>query len=138
MTMLMVFRSIAWSKWGSIASISPDGKDLYLQTLRCDPKDGSWGLSEPSPIPRVVDDADIELKHVAWSPAGSELAAIDSAGRVSILSIFSSNNKPIMARHARSDPIDDLQRIVGCYWLNVAPFPANRSVCLSRVSKLIH
>lgn len=128
--LLIDCRSIAWSKWGSIASISSSGTDLHLQNLRCDPADGTWSLTEPLPLPRIVE-PDVPLKHLVWNPQGSELAVIDSAGRITIVSLFNSLNRPTMSKNSRDDPVDDLQRVVGCYWLNLAPLAANRSgVCV--------
>jgi mediator of RNA polymerase II transcription subunit 16 len=125
-------RAIAWSKWGSIASITPDGAVLEFRNLRCSPEDGNWALSEPTKTPPLTSNLDGgPLKHICWSPTGSELAVIDAAGRVTILSIFSSLNKPTLSRHCQGDPADDLHGVVGCYWLN-APYPANRPVCLSK------
>ncbi|KAH8592398.1 mediator complex, subunit Med16 [Bisporella sp. PMI_857] len=117
-------QSIAWSKWGGIASIGLDGTSLYVQNLRCNPKDGTWALSEPVLTPPVAEDhPDIQLKHLIWSSHGSELAIIDAVGRITILTIFASINKPSLSRSCRIDPIDDLQRVVGCYWLNPSPVP---------------
>lgn len=122
-------RGIAWSKWGSIAAISSNGVALELRNLRCHPKDGSWALSEPTTTPPFTNSLDGgPLKHLCWSPTGSELAVIDAAGRVTILGLFSSLNKPTLHRTSQLDPADDLHRVVGCYWLNLAPYPANRPV----------
>jgi mediator of RNA polymerase II transcription subunit 16 len=122
-------RTIAWSKWGSIASITPDGAVLEFRNLRCHPENGEWALSEPTKTPPLTSNLDGgPLKHICWSPTGSELAVIDAAGRVTILSIFSSLNKPTLSRHCQGDPADDLHGVVGCYWLNLAPYPANRPV----------
>lgn len=122
-------RGIAWSKWGSIASITSNGAALELRNLRCSPEDGSWALSEPSITPPLVNMDGGPLKHLCWSPTGSELAVIDSAGRVTILAIFASLNKPSISRNCQVDPPDDLHKVVGCYWLNLGPYPANRLVC---------
>ena len=132
--LLTYFRHIAWSKWGSIASIASNGTALNLQNLRCNPSDGSWSLTEPLPLPRIVE-ADVPLKHLVWNPSGSDLAVIDSAGRVAILSLFNSLNRPTMSKNSREDPADDLQRVVGCYWLNLAPLPPNRPVCCSNIEE---
>ena len=130
-TVLTCFRGIAWSKWGSIASITPSGATLELRNLRCNPEDGNWALSEPTLTPPLTSNTDGgPLKHLCWSPTGSELAVIDAAGRVTILAIFSSLNKPSLSRTCQIDPSDDLHHVVGCYWLNMAPFPANRPVRL--------
>lgn len=47
------------------------------------------------------------LKHLSWSPTGCDLAAVDAAGRVTILSVFSSLNKPTLSRVGQGDPSDD-------------------------------
>ena len=97
--------------------------------LRCSSRDGSWCLSEPTLTPPLSQGLEGgSLKHLCWSPTGSELAVIDAAGRVSILSIFSSLNKPTLSRHAQMDPTDDLHAVVGCYWLNLSPYPQSRPV----------
>jgi mediator of RNA polymerase II transcription subunit 16 len=128
---LTVCRTIAWSKWGSIASITPGGATLELRNLRCSCRDGTWGLSEPTLTPPLSPNNDGgPLKHLCWSPTGSELAVIDAAGRVAILSLFSSLNKPTLSRHAQMDPVDDLHGVVGCYWLNLYPYPQSRPVRL--------
>ncbi|CAD6446684.1 57a8b159-a03f-41bf-85e8-e000fc477235 [Sclerotinia trifoliorum] len=123
-------QGIAWSKWGSIASITPNGNGLELRNLRCHPTDGTWGLSKPTLIPQLTNNLDGgPLKHLSWSPTGSELAVIDSAGRVTILQIFSSLNKPGIIRPCSPEPADDLHAVVGCFWLNLGPFqnrPAGR------------
>lgn len=125
-------RAIAWSKWGSIASIAPGGTTLELRNLRCSSRDGSWALSEPTLTPPLSSGTETSpLKHLCWGPSGSELAAIDAAGRVTILSLFSSLNKPTLSRHAQVDSIDDLHAVVGCYWLNLAPYPQSRPVRLN-------
>src|SRR5271168_3116069 len=106
-------RAIAWSKWGSIASISSNGLALELRNLRCHPENGIWGLSEPTITPPLTSTMDGgPLKHLCWSPTGSELAVIDAAGRVTILAIFSSLNKPTLSRHCQADPADDLHSVV--------------------------
>lgn len=129
--LLQTLRAVAWSKWGSIAAISSNGATLELRNLRCHPEDGSWTLSEPTTTPPFTATLDGgPLKHLSWSPTGSELAVIDAAGRVTILGLFSSLNKPTLHRASQVDPADDLHRIVGSYWLNLAPYPPNRPVCL--------
>ncbi|KAG4032195.1 hypothetical protein MFRU_007g01070 [Monilinia fructicola] len=117
-------QGIAWSKWGSIASITSNGTGLELRNLRCHPENGVWGLSEPTVIPQLTNNLDGgPLKHLSWSPTGSELAVIDSAGRVTILQIFSSLNKPMMCRPCNPDTADDLHAVVGCFWLSLGAVP---------------
>lgn len=128
---LTFHRAVAWSKWGSIASIAQGGTSLELRNLRCHPENGTWALSEPSSTPALTmaSDGTVQpLKHLCWSPTGSDLAVIDAVGRVSILDVFSSLNKPSLRRDCRLDPADDSYAVVGCYWLNIAAYPANRPV----------
>ncbi|TVY60790.1 Mediator of RNA polymerase II transcription subunit, partial [Lachnellula suecica] len=125
-------QAVAWSNWGCIAAITSNGAALELRNLRCHPENGNWGLSEPTTTPPFTTTLDGgPLKHLSWSPTGSELAVIDSAGRVTILSLFSSLNKPTLHRPCQTDPTDDLYGVVGCYWLNLAPYPPNRPVFLN-------
>jgi len=126
-----LIRAIAWSNWGCIATITSNGAALELRNLRCHPATGDWGLSEPTVTPAFTTTLDGgPLKHLSWSPTGSELAVVDSAGRVTILSIFSSLNKPTLHRPGAGDPADDLYGVVGCYWLNLGPYPPGRPVSL--------
>lgn len=121
-------RGIAWSKWGSIASITSNGLALELRNLRCHPNNGTWALSEPTVTATSATVEGGPLKHLSWSPTGNDLAVIDACGRVTILSVFSSLNMPTMSRLAQSDTADDLHSVVGSYWLNLATFPPNRPV----------
>lgn len=105
---------------------------MEVRNLRCHPDDGTWALSAPV----LTSDVSISaeggpLKHLSWSPNGSDLAAIDAAGRVTILSVFSTLNKPTLSRLGQVDPSDDLHAVVGSYWLNLSTLPnSNRSVSI--------
>ncbi|KFX86163.1 hypothetical protein O988_09735, partial [Pseudogymnoascus sp. VKM F-3808] len=115
-------QSIAWSRWGSIASITSNGFGLEFRNLRIHPKDGSWDLSDPTIIPQITSTVDGgQLKHLCWSPNGADLAAIDAAGRIAILNLSHSLNKPTFTRNSSVDPIEDLHAVVGAYWLNLSP-----------------
>lgn len=128
-TRLTAHRSIAWSKWGSIASIAANGTRLELRNLRCHPDNGAWALNEPLLTENFSESGDGgPIKHLSWGPTGSDLAAIDAAGRVAILSVFSSLNKVNLSRIGQMDPADDLHAVVGSYWLNLATLPPNRPV----------
>lgn len=101
-----------------------------MRHLCCDPSNGTWALSEATvtsssnPAPEGG-----PLRHVSWSPTGSDLAVIDSVGRVTIMSIFSTLNKSSLHRPSQMDPVDDLHRVVGNFWLHIAPYGgSNRPV----------
>jgi mediator of RNA polymerase II transcription subunit 16, fungi type len=131
-------RGIAWSKLGSVASISQSGAGLEFRTIRCHPVDGSWDLSEPTLVPQVnpVQDG-ISLQHLCWSLNGSDLAAIDAVGRVFILTISTFMNKPSLVRSGHTDSTEDLHAVVGAYWLNLLP-AQNRPVGHMIHKKKIH
>ncbi|KAI0398509.1 RNA polymerase II mediator complex subunit Sin4 [Xylariaceae sp. FL0594] len=114
---------LAWSKGGTIASVTPDGQSLEIRHLRADPKNATWGLSEPKLITPWQNLAGGPIVHLSWGPANSELAVVDAVGRVLLLNFNTDLNRHIVFRRWDGDAIDDLQSIVGTYWLN--PLPAN-------------
>ncbi|KAI3332000.1 RNA polymerase II mediator complex subunit Sin4 [Xylariaceae sp. AK1471] len=116
-------QGLAWSKGGTIASIAPDGQSLELRYLRADPKDATWGLSEPTVSVPWQNLNGGPVVHLSWGPASSELAVVDAVGRVLLLNFNSDLNRPVISRRWDGDAIDDLHTIVGTYWLN--PLPAN-------------
>ena len=121
----ILFRRIAWSKLGCIASIAEDGHGVILQALMCSPKDGQWKLSDPSERHGGSSmRSEHPLEHISWNHVGSELAAIDVFGRISIYSILIAMNRMVPIRSCAQDLEDDLGAIVGIMWLN-----PDRTVC---------
>ena len=124
---LTVNSGIAWSAWGSIASITADGMGVELRNPRCHPDTGEWGLSKPETLPPLSSNHDGgPLQHLVWSPNGQELAIIDASGRISVVQLFNSLNKINVYRSNQLDAADDLHEVVGFSWLN--PPLANRNV----------
>ncbi|KAK5652559.1 hypothetical protein OQA88_10320 [Cercophora sp. LCS_1] len=120
-------QAIAWSRQGTIASVTKDGTSIDLRFLSCHPDNGSWDLSAPTPcnIPSPSPGG-IPISHLAWAPTSSpELAVIDAVGRISILSFSITLNRPYFSRRWDSDPTDDLHAVVGCYWVPLL-VPSNR------------
>jgi mediator of RNA polymerase II transcription subunit 16 len=77
-------------------------------------------MSEASAVPDLTATREGGLlKHLCWSPNGSDLAVYDAAGRVCILSITTSLSRPVMTRPRSMDPIDESHRVVGAHWLNI-------------------
>ncbi|KAL0936566.1 mediator of rna polymerase ii transcription subunit 16 [Colletotrichum truncatum] len=123
-------QGVAWSRSGAIASVSPDGRHLETRFLRSHPDDGDWGLSEPTKIELISTNPSSPIVHLAWaSTASPELAVIDAAGRVSILTYSINLNRPFATRKWDHEPGDDLQAVVGCYWLSLAPQSKQYYVC---------
>lgn len=113
-------RSVAWSRSGTIASVTPDGKSLQLRFLRCHPSSGLWDLSEPTTAEFIKGSPAIPMVHLEWSTAGTpDLAVIDAVGRVTIASFPNTLNRPFVMRTWENDPVDDRHAVVGCHWLPV-------------------
>ncbi|KAI0128050.1 RNA polymerase II mediator complex subunit Sin4 [Hypoxylon sp. NC0597] len=120
-------QGVAWSKTGTIASITPDGQQLQLRYIRADNKDAVFSLSEPTTFTPWASLPGGPLVHLTWGPVNSELAVIDAVGRVLILSFHVNLNRPMLSRKWDSDPLDDSQSIVGTYWLPNMPVANPRS-----------
>lgn len=116
-------RTVAWSKAGTVASITPDGQELEIRFLRCQPQDGDWGLSEPEICHHVRGTLEEPLVHLEWAETNNpDLAVFDSTGRVSLLLFGAIVNHGHLVKKPDSDVIDDTHVVVGCHWL-----PANIS-----------
>ncbi|KAI1819979.1 RNA polymerase II mediator complex subunit Sin4 [Xylaria intraflava] len=116
-------QGLTWSKGGTIASITPGGRSLELRYLQADPKTAAWGLSESKVVTPWQSLSGGPVVHLSWGPANHELAVIDAVGRVLLLNFNSDLNRPMVSRRWDGDSIDDLNAVVGTYWLN--PLPAN-------------
>lgn len=114
-------QTLAWSKSGTIATISADGQYLQHRFLRCNPLDGTWDLSQPTTCELLKGSPGIPLVHLEWGATNiPELAIIDAVGRVVIVSFSISLNHPFITRKYDTDPIDDANAVVGAHWLAVA------------------
>ncbi|KAJ4164232.1 hypothetical protein LMH87_005915 [Akanthomyces muscarius] len=117
-------QTVAWSRAGTIASITSDGLGLELRMLRAHPSNGTWGLSEPTTTDLVKGTVANPLVHLEWSPTTApDLAVFDSVGRASIINFPVSLNSPYANRKWDADAVDDMNAVVGCHWLPVAPVP---------------
>jgi len=118
-----LIRSIAWSKSGTIASISPDSCSVQVSFLRADPSDGCWGLSQPSTFDRLTATPSNPIVHLAWSEASPpQLAVIDSIGQVAILTFSETLNDPTISRRWDGEYLPaGNNEVVGCVWLQPPP-----------------
>ncbi|KAK0656360.1 RNA polymerase II mediator complex subunit Sin4 [Cercophora newfieldiana] len=112
-------QAIAWSRQGTIASVSKNATSIDLRFLRCHPDTGAWDMSAPTPCSVLSPvQSGVPIVHLAWAPTSSpELAVIDAVGRISILSFSITLNRPYATRKWDADAVDDLNAVVGCYWL---------------------
>ncbi|KAK2861130.1 hypothetical protein FQN49_004519, partial [Arthroderma sp. PD_2] len=117
-------QKIAWSKMGAIAYIAPDGTKAFLRNLSCNPENGKWGLSDGDPEHPIAEaQGGHTLVHLSWNESGTDLAVIDSCGRISIIGMSVALNVLIQSRPAILDSDDDGNQPVGLMWLSM-----NRSV----------
>ncbi|TDZ10285.1 Mediator of RNA polymerase II transcription subunit 16 [Colletotrichum sidae] len=125
-------QTVAWSKSGVIASVSPDGMSLETRFLRSHPDDGDWGLSEPTKIDLITTHPSSPIVHLSWAGTASpELAVIDATGRVSVLTYSVNLNRPFLTRRWDADSLDEFHAVVGCYWLPLAPGPQGKQYYIS-------
>jgi len=134
-------QGIAWSRHGTIASIARDGTSIDLRFIRCNPHAAEWELSEPTswsppsgpspsppapnpPTPVSAASCSTPFVHLAWAPTPNpDLAVVDALGRITLLSFHITINQTYPVRRWETDVVDDLQQIVGCYWLPTALAP---------------
>ncbi|KAM7209300.1 mediator of RNA polymerase II transcription subunit 16 [Naviculisporaceae sp. PSN 640] len=122
-------QGIAWSRQGTIASISKDGRSIDLRFLHSRPDNGAWELSEPYSCSNALSPPAGLIAHLAWGVTSSpDLAVIDTVGRISILSFSITLNRCYAVKKWDADHVDDLQAVVGCYWLPLAMNPTRNYI----------
>ena len=110
---------MAWSNLGCFAYVSQDGLRVNIRYLRCHPSDGKWELSEESPLFPIAEvHRGIPLIHILFNETGSELAVVDSSGRLSIYTVTTALNQITVQRPATFDPEGVSNQVVGIMWLN--------------------
>ncbi|KAF3483237.1 uncharacterized protein GIQ15_02561 [Arthroderma uncinatum] len=113
-------QKIAWSKMGAIAYIAPDGTKAFLRHLSCGPENGKWGLSDGDPDHPIADaQGGHTLVHLSWNESGTDIAIVDSCGRISIIAMSVALNVLIPSRPAILDSDDDGNQPVGLMWLSI-------------------
>lgn len=126
-------RKIAWSRLGPVAYISHDAQRILLRNLACRPGNGQWGLGDEKSHSQVAEaQGGHVFTHLCWNEAGSDLAAVDSCGRILTLSMSVALNAFTLSRTAIIDPDDDGNQPVGLVWLGI-----NRPVSASGTNRLL-
>jgi mediator of RNA polymerase II transcription subunit 16 len=122
LSLTCLYRTVAWSRVGTIASITADGQELELRYLRCRPDNGEWELTEPMTCALVKGTPEIPLVHLEWAITNNpELAIFDASGRVALLIFSTTITHPFLVRKWDTDIVDEMQSIAGAHWLPVAP-----------------
>lgn len=106
---------LSWSRQGHIASISDDGTSIDLQCLIFDRRKRTWLLNEK----RSEHVGLGQLATLAWSPMATDLAVVDTQGRLSILRpVGTAANRLIEVRAGAQDQVQDLGQAIGLHWLS--------------------
>ena len=122
-------RKISWSKFGCIAYITSDNRNIRLANLRCNPKTGDWEIhTHPDAtlehqISKVYKGR--ELAHLSWNITGLELVIADIYGRLTIFTNLFAINRVSITKTWLTDAEDNLNALVGTMWLN-----NDKQVCL--------
>jgi len=107
---------------GTIAYIAHDGCSVQMRTLRANPVDGIWGLSEPTTVPEIHASLFNPIVQLAWSDTDRpHLAVMDYHGCVDIFSFGQSLNSPVLRHDRRLDTMAHYGGVVACHWLQPAP-----------------
>jgi mediator of RNA polymerase II transcription subunit 16 len=114
-------RKIVWSKFGSLAYITADGKGIGILNLCLRPKDGTWvqNLQIDSLLPDHISKIfkGRKLCHIIWSHTGHELLVVDVFGRLAIFTVFITINRLAASKTWTAEPEDNLNALVGVTWL---------------------
>lgn len=112
-------RKLAWSNTGSIARISPDGKNVSFHVYSEDRKTGVWGPTKESAYPIHASEGSTFV-HVQFSSHGQDLAVVDDVGLVYIyfastgLGRFSPTSSELSNDRTGRTELDG---VIGMYWL---------------------
>lgn len=111
---------MAWSRSGAIAYISDNGRKVFLRMLVCTVNDGKWALNDEK-SPDLVTEApgDYTYTHLSWNELGTDLAIVDSRGRIMTFAMSMALNALNLQKPAAIDNYDDMNSPVGLMWLSI-------------------
>ncbi|WEW61636.1 Mediator of RNA polymerase II transcription subunit 16 [Emydomyces testavorans] len=113
-------RKVAWSKLGGIAYISHDGQKVLLRNIFCKSDDGTWSLRDEKTCSQIAESQNGHIfVHLCWHETGSDLAIVDSCGRILTVSVSIALNVFAVSRPTVIDSDDDGNQPVGLMWLRV-------------------
>ncbi|KAI9722800.1 MAG: mediator complex subunit [Chrysothrix sp. TS-e1954] len=112
---------VAWSNFGSIASVVRGGHAIELQGIAFDLEKNEHHLIGPSSLDLSSISVVYPIEHIVWSVSGQDLAVVDSAGQVIIFVLQGTLNRA-QARHLSRFPESDVDAgVVGIESLVVNP-----------------
>lgn len=84
----------------------------------CKADNGKWALSDEKPANPIAEaHGGHTFVHLCWNEPGSDLAVVDSCGRILIVSMSIAFNVLVTSRSALIDSDDDGNQPVGLMWL---------------------
>lgn len=111
---------MAWSRSGAIAYISDNGHKVFLRLLVCKSDDGNWALNDEKSSNLVTEvQGDYTYTHLSWNELGTDLAIVDSRGRIMTFAMAMALNSLNLQKPAAIDNYDDVNSPVGLMWLSI-------------------
>lgn len=120
--MLILNRKIAWSKNGTVASITQEGYGVLLKIHSRNPTTGKWELGKETSLDIPSGHDEFPFVHLSWSHLGNDLAVMNSAGHVMIFSCAMLLDRMTLTRTNQAQSEADMDPVVGMHWLAMIPY----------------
>jgi len=130
-------RKVSWSKAGCVAYIASDGNTVNLRAFKRDPSTGRWELGKDTPLNIPHSQDGFPIIHLSWSHLGTDLAVIDSAGRLMIFAIAIVVDRMVLSRAYISDHEDEMDAVVGMHWLSISPHEKRVSLPILKAERRV-
>ncbi|OCK74259.1 hypothetical protein K432DRAFT_430130 [Lepidopterella palustris CBS 459.81] len=114
-------QKIAWSKSGCVASITPDGRGVNFRAFFRNASDGKWVLGNEMPLKNLPAHDEFPYVHISWAHIGTDLAVLDSAGRIYIFTNAFVLGRMNLTKTHVVDQEDEMAAVVGMHWLSIIP-----------------
>ncbi|KAF2198211.1 hypothetical protein GQ43DRAFT_443542 [Delitschia confertaspora ATCC 74209] len=121
-------QKIAWSNSGCIAYITPDGHGVNLKAFMRNPATDKWEFGKDTSLTLPHSQHDFPIVHLSWSHLGTDLAVINSAGRLIMFTAAFALDRMILARQHFVDQEDEMGAVVGLHWLSILPHEKQNNI----------
>ncbi|KAF2018963.1 hypothetical protein BU24DRAFT_109366 [Aaosphaeria arxii CBS 175.79] len=125
---------LTWSKSGCVAYITPDGLSVKLRVFSRDPATGKWDLGKEATLDVPRQD-DFQFVHLSWSHLGNDIAVVDAAGHVAILTCTTAMDRMSLMRADVSPSDTEMDAVVGMHWLALLPYEQKNNIVWSAKAK---